>query len=62
MCFFNVNRGVLWMDRAHHCTSKTAYIMYDKHTIQNCMYKWPSWWWTHDVRNMQKTSRSEFKH
>jgi len=25
---------------------------------QNCMYKWPSWWWwTHDVRNMWKKPR-----
>jgi len=26
--------------------------MNEKHTIKNCMYKWSSWWWTHDVQNM----------
>jgi len=26
--------------------------MHEKHTIKNCMYKWSSWWWTHDVRNV----------
>jgi len=35
--------------------------MHEKHTIQNCMYKWYSWWWTHDVRNMYKTPRFELK-
>ena len=29
------------------------------HTIQNCMYELSSWWWTHKVRNMQKTSKIE---
>jgi len=26
--------------------------MHEKRTIKYCMYKWSSWWWTHDVRNM----------
>jgi len=30
--------------------------------IKNCMYKWSTWWWTHDIRNMQKTQRIELKH
>jgi len=28
----------------------------------NCVYKLSSWWWTHEVRNMQKTSKIELKH
>jgi len=29
---------------------------------KNCMYKWSSWWWTHDVRNTLKTRRIGLKH
>jgi len=36
--------------------------MHEKHTIQNCMYKWSSWWWTHDVWNTYKMPRIELKH
>jgi len=25
---------------------------HEKHTTKNCMYKWSTCWWTHDVRNM----------
>jgi len=32
---------------------------YKKHSTENCMYKWSSWWWTHDVRNMHTTPRIE---
>jgi len=29
---------------------------------KNCIYKCSSWWWTHDVRNTQKTPRIELKY
>ena len=31
----------------------------EKHSVQNCMYKWSTWWWAHDYRNMLKTQRIE---
>jgi len=50
-----------WMYRAHPPARLLTY-MHEKHTIKNCMYKWSSWWWTRDARNMQKTRRTESKH
>jgi len=42
------------LDCLHKCMKNIPY--------KNCMYKLPSWWWTHVVRNMQKTSKIELKH
>jgi len=35
-----------------HPSARQRTEMYEKHTVQNCMYKWSCLWWTHDVRSM----------
>jgi hypothetical protein len=31
--------------------------MYEKHTVQNCMYRWSSWWWTHDPETKRQSAQ-----